>query len=323
MFVSRTPAGRAGGHGPGPAAFAIRRDGRYNGRHRMKNVLEILTTTATFFADRGVESPRLNIEHLLAHVLGKRRMDLYLEFDRPVSERELEPLRDLVKRRARGEPLQHLLGTVEFHRREFKTDRRALIPRPETERFCELILELFPKAPPEDPSPPPSFLDVGTGSGVIALTLAGERPGARVVAVDASPDALALAGENARHLGLADRVEFARSDLLADAPPGPFDLVAANLPYVPAGELPGLAREVRDHDPALALDGGPDGLTLIERLIATAPPVLKPGGRLALEIGHGQAAQVVNLLLEGDYTDLRAEKDYQGVERYVFAARKG
>ena len=284
----------------------------------MKNVLEILTTTAAFFADRGVESPRLNIEHLLAHVLGKRRMDLYLEFDRPVSERELEPLRGLVKRRARGEPLQHLLGTVEFHRREFKTDRRALIPRPETERFCELILELFPKEP-EDPAP--SFLDVGTGSGVIALTLAGERPGARVAAVDVSPDALALAGENARHLGLTDRVEFARSDLLTDAPAGPFDLVAANLPYVPAGELPGLAREVRDHDPTLALDGGPDGLTIIERLIATAPPVLKPGGRLALEIGHGQAAQVVNLLLEGDYADIRAEKDYQGVERYVFARR--
>lgn len=286
----------------------------------MKNVLEILTTTAAFFADRGVESPRLNIEHLLAHVLGKRRMDLYMEFDRPVSERELAPLRELVKRRARGEPLQHLLGTVEFHRREFQTDRRALIPRPETERFCELVLEQFPA----DQEPPPAFLDVGTGSGVIALTLAGERPAARVVAVDISPDALALARENAGKLGLADRVEFAASDLLADAPAGPYDLVAANLPYVPAGDLAGLAREVRDHDPALALDGGPEGLTLIERLIATALPVLKPGGgRLALEIGHDQAAQVVNLLLEGDYTDIRAEKDFQGVERYVFAARKG
>lgn len=298
---------------------ANRRAGRYNGRPPMKTVLEILTTTAAFFADRGVESPRLNIEHLLAHVLGKRRMDLYMEFDRPVSETELGPLRELVKRRARGEPLQHLLGTTEFHRREFKTDRRALIPRPETERFCELILEGFPK---EGPEPPPAFLDVGTGSGVIALTLAGERPAARVAAVDVSPDALALARENAAKLGLAERVEFAASDLLADAPAGPWDLVAANLPYIPAGEIAGLAREVR-HDPALALDGGPEGLTLIERLIETALPVLKPGGRLALEIGHGQAAQIINLLLEGDYADIRAEKDYQGVERYVFAARKG
>ncbi len=284
----------------------------------MKTVLEILTTTAAFFTDRGVESPRLNIEHLLAHVLGKRRMDLYLEFDRPVSDKELDPLRDLVKRRARGEPLQHLLGTVEFHRREFKTDRRALIPRPETERFCELVLELFPK----EQHPPPAFLDVGTGSGVIALTLAGERPGARVAAVDVSADALALARENAAKLGLADRVEFAQSDLLADAPAGPWDLVAANLPYVPAGDLAGLAREVRDHDPALALDGGPEGLAVIERLIGAALPALKPGGRLALEIGHGQAAQVVNLLLEGDYADIHAEKDYQGVERYLFAAKK-
>lgn len=284
----------------------------------MKTVLEILTTTAAFFADRGVESPRLNIEHLLAHILGKRRMDLYMEFDRPVSDRELDPLRDLVKRRARGEPLQHLLGTVEFHRREFKTDRRALIPRPETERFCELVLEPFPK---EAQDPPPAFLDVGTGSGIIALTLAGERPDARVAAVDVSPDALALARENAEKLGLAARVEFAASDLLTDAPAGPWDLIAANLPYIPAGEIAGLAREVR-HDPALALDGGPEGLTVIERLIATALPALKPGGRLALEIGHGQAAQVINLLLEEDYADIRAEKDYQGVERYVFAAKK-
>lgn len=285
----------------------------------MKTVLEIMTTTAAFFADRGVESPRLNIEHLLAHVLGKRRMDLYMEFDRPVSETELGPLREMVKRRARGEPLQHLLGTTEFHRREFKTDRRALIPRPETERFCELILEGFPK---EGLEPPPAFLDVGTGSGVIALTLAGERPAARVAAVDVSPDALALARENAARLGLAERVEFAVSDLLTDAPAGPWDLVAANLPYIPAGEIAGLSREVR-HDPALALDGGPEGLTLIERLIATALPVLKPGGRLALEIGHGQAPQIINLLLEGEYADIRAEKDYQGVERYIFAARKG
>lgn len=310
----------------------------------MKTVLDILTTTAAFFAERGVESPRLNIEHLLAHVLGKRRMDLYLEFDRPLSEGELEPLRELVKRRARGEPLQHLLGTVEFHRREFKTDRRALIPRPETERFCELILEQFPKAPAPAPTPGPdpaavgetlppapapptasgtpwAFLDVGTGSGVIALTLAGERPDARVTAVDVSADALALARENAAKLNLADRVEFTQSDLLADAPAGPWDLVAANLPYVPAGDLPGLAREVREHDPALALDGGAEGLTIIERLIATALPALKPGGRLALEIGHGQAAQVVNLLLEEGYADIRAEKDYQGVERYVTALR--
>ena len=284
----------------------------------MKTVLEILTTTAAFFADRGVESPRLNIEHLLAHVLGKRRMDLYLEFDRPLSDTELDPLRDLVKRRARGEPLQHLLGTVEFHRREFKTDRRALIPRPETERFCELVLEMFP--PEQDPAP--IFMDVGTGSGVIALTLAGERPNARVVALDVSPDALALARENAEKLGLADRVEFTQSDLLAGAPAGPYDLVAANLPYVPAGEIAGLAREVRDHDPALALDGGPEGLTIIERLIAEVPAALKAGGRLALEIGHGQAAQVVNLLLESNFADIRPEKDYQGVERYVFAAKK-
>lgn len=284
----------------------------------MKTVLEILESTTAFFKSRKVESPRLNIEHLLAHVLGKRRMDLYMEFDRPVSERELDPLRELVKRRGQGVPLQHLLGTVEFHRREFKTDARALIPRPETERLVELILELVPKEGAE-PAAAPALLDVGTGSGIIALTLAAERPGARVVAVDVSPDALALARENAGTLGLTERVEFARSDLLADAPGGPFDLIAANLPYVPAGEIPTLAREVRDHDPRLALDGGADGLALIGRLIGEAPARLRPGGRLALEIGHDQAAQTMNLLIENDYRDLRAEKDYQGTERFVFA----
>lgn len=287
----------------------------------MKTVLEVLEATTGFFKKHGVESPRLNIEHLLAHVLGKRRMDLYLEFDRPLSERDLEPLRELVKRRGQGVPLQHLLGTVEFHRREFLCDARALIPRPETERFVELMLAEIPKEPAEG-QPAPALLDLGTGTGVIALTLAAERPHARVVAVDLSPEALALARENAARLGLAERVEFASSDLFDAVPAGPFDVIAANLPYVPAGEIPGLAREVR-HDPALALDGGVDGLAVIERAITGATAHLRPGGgRLALEIGHGHAAQAINLLLENDYRDIRAEKDYGGVERFLFA-RKG
>lgn len=280
----------------------------------MKTVLAVLESTAKYFADKGVESPRLNIDLLLAHVLGKkRRMDLYMEFDRPLAERELDALRDLVKKRSQGVPLQHLLGTVEFYKREFLSDSRALIPRPETERFVELILQRGVAADAR-------CVDVGTGSGVIALTLAAERPDAPPVqAVDRSPNALTLARENATRLGLDARVEFLQGDLLTPCA-GPFDLVAANLPYVPAGDMAGLAREVQ-HDPMMALDGGADGLDLITRCVAQAHERLAPGGRLALEIGHDQAARVGDLLTRGGFTSVEAVKDYAEIERFVFAVR--
>ncbi len=279
----------------------------------MKTVLQVLETTAKYFADRGVESPRLNIDLLLAHVLGiKRRMDLYMVFDRPLSEGELDTLRDFVKRRSQGEPLQHLLGTVEFHGREFLCDRRALVPRPETERLVELILKL---PLPDDAR----CIDVGTGSGVIALTLAAERPNARVQAVDRSGNALRLARDNATRLGLTERVELLQGDLLA-ACPGPYDLVAANLPYIPGGEIAGLSREVQ-HDPIIALDGGADGLALVARCVTEAHERLAPGGRIALEIGHDQAPRVCELLTGAGFSAVESVRDYQEVERFVFAVK--
>lgn len=279
----------------------------------MKTVLAVLESTAKYFADRGVESPRLNIDLLLAHVLGiKRRMDLYMVFDRPLSDKELDTLRELVKRRSQGEPLQHLLGTVEFHGREFACDRRALVPRPETEQFVELLLKL--------PLPDEArCLDVGTGSGIIALTLAAERPNARVQAVDRSGNALRLARDNATRLGLAERVELVQGDLLA-ASPGPFDLVAANLPYIPASEIAGLSREVQ-HEPMIALDGGADGLALITRCVTEARERLAPGGRIALEIGHDQAARVQALLTAAGFSAVEVVRDYQEVERFAFAVK--
>mgnify|MGYP000281519101 CR=1 FL=1 len=272
----------------------------------MKTVLEVIQATTAYFQKAGMEGARLNIEHLLAHVLGKKRMELYLEFDRPLGESELEPLRALVKRRAAGEPLQHLLGTAEFHGRSFLCDKRALVPRPETEQLCEIVLS-GGKAT--------RVLDVGTGSGVIALTLAAAWPEAQVEAVDISPDALALACENATRLGLTDRVIFHESDLLS-AVTGPFDLIVANLPYIARGELPSLAREVQ-HDPVSALDGGPDGLDPFRRFFPQVAEQLR--GRLALEIGHDQSRALSDLLAAHNFQDIRPQTDYQGRDRFLFA----
>ena len=276
----------------------------------MKTVLEVLRATTEYFTRHGVENPRLNAEHLIAHVLGKKRIELYMEFDRPLGERELAPLRELIRKRATGAPLQHLLGTVEFHGRIFATDARALIPRPETELLMELVLK-------ESLPPSPRVLDVGTGSGVIALTLAAELPQADVSAVDVSPDALALARQNADLLGLAERVHFSQSDLM-ESVEGAFDLIIANLPYIPGGEIAGLAREVQ-HDPVLALDGGPKGTEIVEKLIDQARAHLKPGGQLILEIGHDQSLTLAGELERQKYRDIRPVADYQGVLRFLFA----
>lgn len=276
----------------------------------MMTVLEVLNAATSYLRQQGVESPRLNAEHLLAHALGrKRRMDLYLEFDRPLGEAERAPLRDLVRRRAEGVPLQHLLGTVEFLGQEFLCDARGLIPRPETEELVELVLKLAPDAK--------SFLDVGTGSGVIALSIALKRPGAAVTACDVSPKALGLASENRDRLGLQERVRLIESDLLAGVE-GKFDVVVANLPYIPAAEIASLSKEVR-HDPVSALDGGGDGLRLIERLAGGAVEKLTSGGLLALEIGHDQSTRVMAMLRERGFQDVASHKDHQGIDRFVTA----
>lgn len=272
-------------------------------------LLEVLRATERYLSDRGVDSPRLNAEHLLAHALGLKRMELYLQFDRPLTEPERAPLREMVKRRGAREPLQHILGTAEFHGRSFLSDPRALVPRPETEQLVELALELA-KAHAS-----PALLDLGTGSGVIALTLALELPAAALHATDLSPDALALAADNAARHQLTGRIRFTQTDLL---PPDEtkFDLILANLPYIPTAEIATLSPEVR-HDPATALDGGADGLDLIRRLIAEAPARLAPGGALLLEIGAGQADAVNALLSALKYRDISLRPDYQNIPRFA------
>jgi release factor glutamine methyltransferase len=277
-------------------------------------VLELLQNTTAYFAKRQIESPRLNIEHLLADALGKKRIELYLEFDREIPQQLLDPLRDKVRRRAEGEPLQHLLGHWDFYGRTFKTDRRALIPRPETELLLETVLgEIKP-----DKSSGSRLADVGTGNGILAITFALERPGMEVIGLDISEEALTLAREN------ADRFEagvvFRRSDLL-DATEGGYNWVVANLPYIATGELAGLPREVR-FDPLIALDGGEDGLTIVKRLIESIPDKLASNSLVALEVGQGQAAEVARFLARQNFRDIAIKKDYQGIER-ILTARYG
>ncbi|MBO0696265.1 MAG: peptide chain release factor N(5)-glutamine methyltransferase [Verrucomicrobia bacterium] len=273
-------------------------------------VLEVLQATATYFKKRDIENPRLNAEHLLAHVLKRKRIELYLEFERKLTENELAALRDVVRRRSEGEPLQHLLGTVEFCGLTFLCDKRAMVPRPETEELVELIADCGLRIADW------RVVDVGTGSGVIALSLAAKFPEAQIVAVDISDDALALAQENAARLNLTDRVQFLKSRLL-ESLEGTFDLIVANLPYISTQDRHTLSREVL-HDPEVALFAGEQGDELVRELIDQSPSRLQPGGMLALEIGLGQSEALLSALAEKNYRDIYSKNDYNGVKRFLF-----
>jgi release factor glutamine methyltransferase len=273
-------------------------------------VLEVMQATTAYFKKHSVENPRLNAEHLLAHVLGRKRIELYLEFERVLTETELAPLRDLVKRRGEGEPLQHLHATVEFCGHIFLCDKRGMVPRAETEELVEIIESRIENRKSR-------IVDVGTGSGVIALSLAMKFPEAEVVAVDISDDALALAQENASRLKVADRVRFSKSNLLENVK-GSFDVIAANLPYISTQDRHTLSREVL-HDPAVALFASAQGDELMRELIAQAPSRLRPGGMLALEIGLGQSDALLSALAEKNYRDICSKTDYSGVTRFLFA----
>jgi release factor glutamine methyltransferase len=273
-------------------------------------VLQVLQSSTEYLKKHKIENPRLNAEHLLAHVLGRKRIELYLDFERKLTETELGPLRELVKRRSEGEPLQHLLGTVEFCGLTFLCDKRALVPRPETEQLVEFVESKIENRKSR-------IVDVGTGSGVIALSLAAKFPEAKILAADVSDDALALAQENASRLNLTGRVRFLKSRLLENVE-GVFDLIVANLPYISTQDRHTLSREVL-RDPEIALFAGARGDELVHELIADAPSRLRPGGMLALEIGLGQRDAFLSALAEKNYRDICSKNDYNGVTRFLFA----
>lgn len=277
----------------------------------MKTVLETIDGGTSYLEKRGIEDARRNMQLLVAHQLNCTRTEIYMQFDRPLEESDLAPLREALKKRGEGIPLQHLLGTVWFLQHEFKTDARALIPRPETEELAEWILS-WP-LPAEQ-----NIIDVGCGSGVLGLSLAAARPNWQVTLADISSDALALTRENAEKLEIGNATMI-ESDLFS-ATSGSFDGIAANLPYVPESERETMAKELH-HDPDLALFSGADGLDLIRRFIPAAFEKLNPGGWVVMEIGHGQAAEVKQLLAAAGFTDIEVKTDLSGIERFPLAKK--
>ena len=279
-------------------------------------VLEVIQRSTDFLSRKGVESPRLQVELLLAHVLQMPRMKLYLNFDRTLSEPELETLRSLIKRRAEREPLQHIVGSTSFCGFEFTVNRDVLVPRPETELLAEQAWGFLSTLT----SSPATVLDFGTGSGCLAIVIALKSPTATVQAVDISEPALAVARANALRHGVGERVHFHAGDGFKVVDPGiAFDLIVSNPPYIPSAEIATLEPEVRNFDPRLALDGGVDGLEFYRRLAAEGRAHLKPAGKLMLEFGDGQHGDVSDLFTNAGWTVETVVKDYSGRERILIA----
>ena len=282
-------------------------------------ILRMILWSADYLTEKGVENGRLDAEWLLADALGVDRLQLYLQYDRPLSREEREAFKPLLRRRAGREPLQYILGRTAFRELELVTDGRVLVPRPETEVLVEEVLGWAA----DRPEGLGIVLDVGTGSGAIALSLAVEGPCGRVVATDVSPDALEVAAENARRHGAAAKVQFCQGGLFeALRAEERFDVIVSNPPYVEEGQRPDLEPEVSEWEPAEALFAGADGLDVIRPLVTGAGERVLPGGLLALEIGTGQASRVVELIEEtGAFGPARVRRDLSGRPRVVMAER--
>jgi release factor glutamine methyltransferase len=294
---------------PGPAEAA---------RVRVWTVRELLSWSRDWLARKGVESPRLDAELLLARALGVERIRLYVEHDKPLQPDELARFKALILRRAEREPVAYLLGEKEFYGRRFAVDRRCFIPRPETELLVQALLQhLGPQRPAGPEADPRRALDLCCGSGAVGVSLAAERPGLQVDLVELSPEAAEVARANAAALA-PGRARVHEGDLFAPLPAGRrYAVIAANPPYVPAGEAPRLQPEVVGHEPHLALFGGADGLEVVRRILAVAPGWLEPGGLLALELDPPEGAEAVALALAAGFASARLEADLAGLDRML------
>jgi len=275
-------------------------------------IREVLNWTRGYFEAAGIIQPRLEAEILLAHSLDVDRLHLYLTPDKPLTAEERARYRTVVQKRHSGTPLQHLTGEVSFYGLRFRVRSDALIPRPETEELLDQALKLAPRDTDS------TCLDLGTGSGVIAVCLARYLPRSTVTAVDVSPETLTLAQENARLNEVDARIRFVAGDWF-DGLNDAYDLIVSNPPYVDEASLDDLPREVRDHEPRAALDGGRDGVEQIARVVRGAPAHLTSGGHLLLEIGHDQAAVVTGFMETAGFTDVRVEADLAGKDRLAVA----
>jgi len=285
-------------------------------------VLEVIQRSSEFLAKKGVESARLQVELMLADVLQLPRLEIYLNFERKLDENQLICLRAMVKRRAEREPLQHILGSSCFCGLEFAVSPAALIPRPETELLCERAWQYLQRLAGAGRTCA-SVLDIGTGSGCLAVTLAVKCPQATVDAVDISESATALARLNAKRHGVSARVAFCVSDLFTNLPPDSrFDLIVSNPPYIATSVLQTLEPEVRDHDPRLALDGGPDGLLLYRRLAEEAGSYLAQEAALMVEFGDDQAEAVAAIFSGRDWIVDELVRDLAGKLRFMIARRE-
>lgn len=290
--------------------------------HSTVTVLDVIQRSTDFLSRKGVENPRLQVELILAHVLRMPRLNLYLQFERKLTEPELEQVRTMLRRRGAREPLQHILGSTSFCGIELKVTPDVLTPRPETELLAESAWKLLNALPRQ--REPRQVLDYGTGSGCLAIAVAVHAPAAHVMALDLSERALAVARENTQAHRLSERIDFIQGGELDALPPElKFDLILSNPPYIPTAEIATLMPEVRDHDPRAALDGGADGLVFYRYFASEAASWLLPGGRLMAEFGDGQADAIREIFTAESWFIESIERDLSGGARFFIARPSG